>query len=460
MPRALMLLLPLLICVPLAAVENLPADHTMERPAETEGAWENQADQIQTTAGQPTITGAYVWRGRADRNYRPFHQWELQFTGNGDERRNFQVRITPLGPDLQPLLNLVGPWQRLGDLSANGSVDTSYKLNCSIPAAYRLETKWRGGEGSMLAPDVFQLPLDEANRESQAVLMVIQPDWETRRRRTAVTFFLRNDGGAAAEEVVHTLRFRDGDGNVVHEHEYIPEDGTIPPGYAEQQQLIVEGVPKFHTILIATRKREQASLDPGAFTDAPEVQVAGVAIGDGQFTATVRNNLPADVVGLVITLDLTNANGGVLGSVDVEIGDLASGTDAPLAADISHLDGVAGYGLGMSFGEAGGGGPADDGSAAVADGAISLPPIDGVVVSVDSVTAIEGGLSLVTAISNQRDADLAGLVVTLTVTGPEGPVEVELNIGDLPVETPFRAAVTVQGVSAVTGLSMAWRAGG
>ena len=133
---------------------------------------------------------------------------------------------------------------------------------------------------------------------------MLQPDWETKRRRTAITFYLRNDGGVAAQDVVHTIRFRNGDGEVVHEHEYIPEGGTIEPGYAEQQAIVVERVPEFSTLSIATRKREQAVFDPGVFTDAPDVQVAQIAVSGDEITAMVRNITGGDVVDLEIAFTL------------------------------------------------------------------------------------------------------------------------------------------------------------
>ena len=384
-------LLSLSVIASLAAASH-PDDHHMERPAETETVWERQADEVVAAGDAPVISGCYVWRGRADRNYKPFHQWEIQVTAGSERISDLRMRVTPMGPDLQPLLGRVGRWERLGNLGRSASIDISYKLNTSNPAAYRVELAWQGGEESFLAVDKTALPLAEGEREHQPVLLIVMPDWETKRGRTAVTFILRNDGGVEARDVVNTLRFRDDDGNVIHEHEYVPEDGTIPAGYAEAQQVVVDRVPKFATMSIATRKFEQAALDPGTFTDAPEVQVAGIAIADGQLTATVRNNTGVGVTGPEINFGLTDAQGGTLQDVVAQVGDLDHGAEAAITLDVSGIDGIGGYGLAMSYGEAGGG-PTP--TQAAAPGAIALDPVDGVQVSVDSVTQIDGGVQFV-----------------------------------------------------------------
>ena len=128
----------------MAASHDYPDDHAMERPSETEEGWASQADQVVAIAASPTITGAYVWRGRADRST-TLPSMGAPSRRGPDDRPGLKVRVTPLGPDLKPLLGLVGPWQRLGNLSAEAWW-TPTQAELFKPSCLRVDLSWRGGE--------------------------------------------------------------------------------------------------------------------------------------------------------------------------------------------------------------------------------------------------------------------------------------------------------------------------
>ena len=105
------------------------------------------ADATPASAEHPEFSGMMVWSGRADREYKPFFQWELRLQAGVEPLRGLRLRIQPLAPDLSPLQKgRIGHWQTLGNVDAGDEVDASYKFNTPIFSAYRVEVTWKGGK--------------------------------------------------------------------------------------------------------------------------------------------------------------------------------------------------------------------------------------------------------------------------------------------------------------------------
>jgi hypothetical protein len=437
----------------------------MPRPEETSAAWGRQSADAATGAA-PVFAGSYLWRGRADRDYKPFHQWEILLEGGTEAVADLELRMIVLGPDMQPLLGAMGTghWVDLGRLEPGEQVDCSYKLNCSAPTAIRGELRWQGGQASYLTVDPQGLPVLEGDTASAAKLLVMQPDFEAnpKKKSAKISFFLRNDGGMPATGVVHTVVFRDHTGKEVHRVEHVPtKDGSVPPGFAEQIRFEVAKVPKFHDIAVSTKSAEQTAggltLDGGEFTGRADIEVAQVTIEDGRLSAAVRNGLPDPVQDLIVTLDLLDAAGASLRQVDLPVGALAPEERKRLEAHLGAIPPVLGWGVGFSFGTAA---PATADPARAAGGVLPAMDVDGIELVITDVEAAGSAVKLDLTVTNKRDGDLSQLRCKLQVKSAAGTsITIPLEIGDLAQGAVFEGSVIGEGVGDVAAVQMAWATG-
>lgn len=447
--------------------DHLSKNGEMERPDEVKAAWADQVAAPATDAA-PVIVGAAMWNGRADREYKPFHQWEMILEGGTEPIDGLRFRTIVLGPDMKPLLGKMGTghWVDLGGLKPGKRVTFSYKLNCSAPTAVRMECRWDGGEASYLTPDPKGLPVREGDPAKEAKLLVLQPDFEyvPKKKLARISFFLRNEGGKPATGVVHTVKLVDHKGKVVHEVEHVPtKDGAVPPGFAEQIRFELKKVPKFDNISVSTKSAESESgggtaLDGGEFTGAKNVEVAHLKIADGALAVDVRNGLDDAVADLVVTLDLLDSAGGLLKTVELPVGRLEPGQEKPLTAEVGDVGPVGGWGVGFSFGTT----PAKAEQGPAKEGGTLAPmDIDGVQLQITDIEAVGQAVKLELVITNTKEAALAGLSCELTVKDKAGTtIVIPLDVGDLDAGASFEGAVIGEGVGDVAGVQMGWKTGG
>lgn len=447
----------------LGFLANAFAAEPMERGADTAEAWAAQVDDVaEATDAAPVFSGMMVWSGRADRNYQPFFQWEVRLRGGTEDIRDGRLRITPMGPDMQPLYQRSSHWHRFGNLAAGGSTDFSYFLNTSIFPAYRVEITWRGGEASYLATDRMQLPQREGAADSIPQLVVLNPMWETNnRRQTMAGFWLRNHGGADATGVTLTLRLRDGSGNTLLEHPYVPEDGTIPAGYAKEQRVLIENTPAaFHNIQIAISSDEadRYHIDGGSFGDGELVEVAEITAKDGVLQGKLRNGAPHPIHDVEITISLIGSDGSSVGEVlaHVESADPGELVEWSTALDIEAE--WTGFETSLAYAAPEGSEQPAAGGAENGNGGAGMTiSVEGLDFTISRVTRAEGQIKVSGDLRNTSEQALGGLRVEFQVSGLDAPIQ--LDIGDLAAGETFSVSFVAEGIRQLSGLGMSWESG-
>ncbi|MDA3959855.1 MAG: hypothetical protein PF961_03620 [Planctomycetota bacterium] len=436
----------------------------MPRDGGTKKHWNMQADDFVAGDG-PGIDGFHMWRGRADRDYKPFHQWEVRLRGGKEAVSDVKFRVTVLGPDMKPLLGKRGVchWVALGQLGAGAKKDLSYKFNCSAPTAVRAELQWAGGSGSFFTADLQALPQPEAGAADHPKLLVLQPVFEylPKKKQAKISFFLRNEGGKAASGVVHTVILRDSKGKEVHRAEHIPtKDGSVPAGFAEHIKFVLNKVPEFHDIAVSTKSAEQDQeryeLEGGEFTGANDIEVAHVRVEKGELHGVVRNGLGQAVSDLVVSLELLGEDDKVMKTVDIPVGNLADDERKMVTAEVGKMGAVMGWNVGFQFG----GGEAQAPKPAATS---ALPPVlvNGLELVVHAIAAEKGVVKLDISIANKRDEDLKGVQCELKISATDGTVApIVVDVGDLATGATFTGALVTEGLADVAGVAMAWSAGG
>ena len=435
------------------------AAEPMERPTDTEEAWASQVDQVVEAQGEsPTFTGMMVWSGRADREYKPFFQWELRLKAGDMKMSGLRLRIQPLAPDLSPLQQgRIGAWRALGNLEAGQEADSSYTFNTPIFSAYRVELTWRGGEATYLATDRLMLPMLEGVSDSIAQLVTLEPIWErSPRGKTVVKFWLHNTGGAAAKEVNLKIRLRDGDGQVVTEHPYVPDEGTIPAAYAKEHIVIIPKTPSFNTIQVVTAQVEQSAgfaLDSMDFIGGDTVEVGQIQQQDGELMGAVRNGTGDHLVDIEIALYFTDAAGATVDERKVTLASLKPNETGEWKVDINDMKPWAGYETDLSYGIENGG-VAEPAQAAAQQAQVV---VEGLALTILDQTGTDGALKIKGELHNQTAADLPGLELTVEIAGASAPAK--MKVGDLAKDERLTLTLVVEGVEQLTGLAMSWRSG-
>ncbi|MHC5068816.1 MAG: hypothetical protein ACYTF0_09540, partial [Planctomycetota bacterium] len=210
--------------------------------------------------------------------------------------------------------------------------------------------------------------------------------------------------------------------------EVVPGDGTIE---AEGSQAVEVEVPRaapFVSVRVTTNSPDlevPSAMEPGAFTDAAQLEVAEVAIRGGQLRGAVRNGLAEDLNGVVLNLILNDLDGRELVSLEAPIGDLKAGAKQTFAVPTT-ISAEAAAGWSFAFSSAAG--------ALEGDAGVSFEPfdLDGLVVAIDQMTATEAGLTVAVTATNNRPAALKGLQLTVDLVDSTGRAgQAVVTIGDL-----------------------------
>jgi hypothetical protein len=473
MPRA-RLLICLLCCMallPLAGAQAVPDPKPAVNKdpawmqagkADAKQAFAKQAGgATQPTGRSPGFVGVYLWGGRADENYKPFHMFELRLKGGSTALAGLACRITTLSPARQSQTQ--GGWKTLGSLAAGASLDFDYKLNGPTFTTYQVELTWKGdkaeGKETYLAWDRFIPPttLGELSGASYLVVLNQNFEYDAAKRVASVTYMLWNIGGQPARDVLQTIHFKDDKGKDVATFDYAPEKGEVPAGLVKEQKLTAPKIPAFANISVATRLSDNTTVaDPGAFTGAKDVEIAKVRAEGKLLKARVRNGTGNDLAEVVVTISLQGKDGKVIKSFDLAVGALGKGEEREVSADLAGVPAWSGYEVGWKSSDAAARAPAPT-AAPVAGQAIK---VDGVEFTIGSTRAEKPGLNVIGTLSNRRDADLDGLVVTFVVPDPDAggkKVAVELKPGRLAKGADLAIDFTAAGVKTFTGLTMTWK---
>jgi hypothetical protein len=424
--------------------------------ADARAAFAKQAANAPKPAATPQIVGEYLWSGRADDKYKPFFMFELRLRGGTAPLGGTQYRVVTLDPWRKP--QTTGHWVDLGTLASGAVRDLSYKLNCPTFNAFQVEISWKDGKETYLAWDkVAMLPVPLGELTGMPFLVSLNQNWEhdPAKRSAAVSYMLWNIGGQPAKDVVQTVSFKDDAGKTIHTHEFKPQKGEVPAGYVGEQKLTVPKVPPFALIGIATKSTDLATLDPGSFTGAAEVEIAKVRAEGNTLKARVRNGTGSPIAGLVVTIGLTDRNGKMVKSLDLPVGDLAEGGERDLSADITAVPVWSGYEV--SWRSSGDGAAPKPATPPSGGAQPQVLLVDGLEFTIVGTRSGKDGLHVSGTLRNRRDADLAGLVVSFTVPdGSKDGVVMTLKPGQLKTGDETAIEFTAGGVKTFTGLTFKW----
>ena len=461
--RAAILCLMMLPLLPLMAAQPAPDKKpapgalpwTQAGKADAQAAFARQAVSAPKPSGdKPAITGEYLWSGRADEAYKPFFMWEFRFEAGAAALSNLQFRVTTLDPKKQT--QSAGGWKPLPSLAAGGSTDIDYKLNCPTFNAFLVELTWSGGKETFLAWDKMAIPLALSDLTGMSFLVSLNQNFEhdPATSKAQVSYSLWNIGGQAGQEVVQTIRFKDDKGKDVFTYDHKPEKGAVPAGYVGEQKFVVSKVPPFATISIGTKSSDLASVDPGSFTGARDVEIAKIRAEGKLLKARVRNGTGADIEGITVSITLQTREGKAVKTIELPVGRLAKGEEKDLSADISGVPAWSGYEAGWASSV-----PAAPAPTPTASVPVKLPvlDVDGVRFAVAKVEPGSDGLKVRGTLTSLRASDLTGLTVVFQVSDGGKPVPVELKPGTLGKGEELAIDFTAAGIKTLTGLTMTWK---
>ena len=291
----------------------------LQRPQHIEKSWNQQSDQILEQQDLPYFTGTILWQGSDGSEAQSFHQWEMRLQAAGKTYHNLHLQINALGPDLK-LLQKAGHWAELGTVADGAIKKVSYQLPCPAPSAYLVTLRWTGGQQQYLGYDANMLPIlyPPATAESYLIVLNLNSAYDPRSNRAVITYWLRNEGGAAAENLQHIIHFFDARDQEIHRHRFKPENGTIPTHYAQEQRIEIDHCPPFSYFSVSQRSYH-GQLDPGFFSDQKELQVAELLVEDGFLTATFLNNTNSDVADIETRIQFFDEAGAALDSYIIPI---------------------------------------------------------------------------------------------------------------------------------------------
>jgi hypothetical protein len=423
--------------------------------ADAQAAFARQAASAPKPAGdKPAITGEYLWSGRADENYKPFFMWEFRLKAGSAALSGLQARVTTLDPKKQA--QSPGAWKPLPSLAAGGALDFDFKINCPTFNAFQVELTWTGGKETFLAWDKLAVPVALGELTGTSFLVSLNQNFEhdPASGKAQVSYSLWNIGGQPGQEVVQTIRFKDDKGKDVFTYDHKPEKGLVPAGFVGEQKLVVSKVPAFATISIGTKSSDLATVDPGSFTGAKDIEIAKVRAEGKLLKARVRNGTGADVDGVTVTITLQTREGKAVKAIDLPVGRLAKGEEKELSTDISGVPAWSGYEAGWASSA-----PPAAAPAPVTSAPAKLPvlDVDGVRFAVAKAEPGKDGLVVRGTLTNQRASDLEGLTVVFQVADGGKPVTVELKPGALGKGEELAIDFTAAGVKALSGLTMTWK---
>ncbi len=410
------------------------------------------------TGSDPVVRGAYVWGGRADEQYKPFFQWELRLRAGNADLEGLRGRTITLMPDGSDAA--VGGWVDFGRLAKGETSEVSIRQNCSAFQSYRLELTWTGGKASFVAADRTTVPVAATTFADMAYLVTTgyqhaaeesKADQKKRGKGFPVSWWLWNIGGAEATEVVQTVRFLDLNGKEVH-REVLKRKEPVAAGARLEQTITLKDKPKGYHVISVTADCAAPLVAIGAgsagFTGATDVELADLAIANGQLSARVRNGLARDLSGLVVTITLLAADGSAVERVPLAVGDLASqGERAVEAAVTANANAFAGYEVGWDVAVT----PAP--AASTPSGALT---VEGLTFTTQAQAVDQGQLFVKGQLRNDRDAALGGIRVTFTATGGGTTATATWNTDSLPVGEPVSVALAFTGLATLESLAMTW----
>ena len=263
-----------------------------------------------------------------------------------------KYRVVTLDPARKP--QTTGPWVNIGQLEERVTRDLSYKLNCPIFQAFHVEVAWKGGQETYVVWDkIAMVPVALSDLAGMSFLINLNQNFEYdgAKKSAAVSYSVWNIGSKAAKDVVQILQFKDSKGKSVHRHEFSPVKGDLAAGYVGEVKLSVPQVPSFVDISILTKLAEISTLDPGSFTAAEDVEIAQVRAEGKNLKAKVRNGFKTPLMGVVVTITLTDGAGKALKSMDLNVGELSASEERELTADLGSVPSWSGYEVGWKSSE-------------------------------------------------------------------------------------------------------------
>ncbi len=353
------------VMMPLAGAQTAPDPKASKDPAWTQAgkadakqAFTRQAaTAVKPTGDTPGFVGLYLWGGRADENYLPFHMWELRLRAGTAALSNLRCRITTLTQTRQ--IQKQGPWKILGSLAANAALDFDYRLGGAIFNVYQVELLWQNdkveSKETYLAWDRFTPPVAVSQFANSSYLLVINQnfDYDVAKRTAAISYVLWNIGGQAGHDVLQTIHFKDKMDKDVATFDFAPEKGVVAAGLVKEQRITAPKIPAFVTISIATRlNNDTTTMDPGAFTGAKDVEIAKVRVEGKLLKARVRNGTGSDLIDVVVTISLQGKDNQIIKSFDLAVGALPKDEERDISTDLTGVPSWNGYEVGWKSSDA------------------------------------------------------------------------------------------------------------
>ena len=448
------------IGLPLAAAEKTsekkePANLAwMEAgKADAKAAFAQQLATAPKLAAYPHIIGEYLWSGRADDQYKTFFMFEFRLRGATKVLNTAKYRVVTLDPARKP--QTTGPWVELGQIASGVTRDLSYKLNGPTFQAFQVDIVWKGGQETYLVWDkIAMVPLALSDVALMSLLITLNQNFEydADKKNAAVSYHVWNIGGKPVKDVVQILQFKDSKGQIVHRHEFIPVKGDMAAGYVGEVKLNVPHVPSFVDLSMVTKMSEVSTLDPGRFTGAEDVEVAQVRAEGKALKAKIRNGFKTPLMGVVVSITLTDGGGKALKNVDLNVGELKAGEERELTADMSSAPSWSDYEVGWRSSES-------TTKAAVSAPASANPVLasDGLEFVITASKPGKEGLAVSGLLRNQRTTDISGLVVSfILLDGSKNGVVVTLKPGKLLMGDDLAVNFTAAGAKAINGMSFKW----
>ncbi len=427
--------------------------------ADGKAAFAKQAPAAPKPTTYPHFIGEYLWSGRADDKYKPFFMFELRLRGATKPLTAAKYRVVTIDPLRKP--QTTGAWVELGQLAPGTTRDLSYKLNGPTFQAFQVEVAWKDGAKDVqeiyLAWDkVAMVPVPLSDVANLPFLVSLNQNFEhdADKKIANVSFTLWNIGGKPAKDVVQTINFKDDKGKTLFSHEFKPQKGDIPGGFVGEIKLNVPKVPVFANLSIATKMTDMATLDPGSFTGAEDIEIAQVRAEGKLLKAKVRNGYKASINGVTVVIALTDGGGKAVKNLELPVGDMKAGEERDVSTDISAVPSWSGYEVAWKSSEPP---PQSPKAATEPRPSAQAVTVDGLEFSVTSTKPSKEGLVVSGVLRNKRDADLNGLVVSFTL--PDGSKDgsvVTLKPGKLPMGNGVDVNFTAIGVKSYTGMALKW----
>ncbi len=338
-----------------ATAGDSPVATSGEMPSSKErhAAWADQAKDAVAAEDRPWISGSMTWRGRADRNYKPFQQWELRLSSPVSVA-GLELRIRALNDRLVLMPNGDSQWRQVGDLTAGAQREVAVKLNVSNPALYEIDLRWRGSQGITYQGFGELLPTLKGSVSGPRLFATYSNiDHSPRTGVASIEFMLRNLGSASASGItVRTIFLNDKGKEVASATHSLRAIKSLAPGDARELKVRVDRVPSYHTLRMIARCEQDDQLATGVISEASEIQVGRLALSGTRLTGAVRNGLTSAVKDLVVTLTLFDQRGAVQRTIKLPAMALASRQVQDFSIDVGKLGAWATFSTELDYAKA------------------------------------------------------------------------------------------------------------